>query len=453
MATIRLFQKLTGDKIPQELVQRVFFRYRPSKQMDLLMATPFDLKTSNWDTINQCWNKQQFTQGARSEETKNLNNNIKKFNDKIDNFKIKVSDFIDEIQNKDSATQKKEIKDFVTRTYFANRIKKEKTDTNKTPNNFNSLIDFYIEQRSIDDKTKTTKILALNTIKKYKTLQNLLKSYDKNLLSTEINDVWRNNFVSWLNKKEYSTNTQVKFIKDIKMICKFANKDNDINKQVLAWEINSNPANVAEFVTLTFAQLETLKTTLMPKERLKNARDWLLISCYSSVRISELMEMKSENIIKNEEDYYLEVAEKKTGNNKIIFLLPQIINILNQRGGQFPKPISHQRYNEYIKEVCKIAGFDEVIENGIIENGRKVIKSLPFHRFIKSHSGRATYVTLFKDKIPTEIIQIQTNHHSAKMVEHYDKKDEIEKMMFRAKSVAQAHRSLDNFKEVVLKIV
>lgn len=449
MATIRLFLK----SVPNKEIQKIFFRYRPSKQMDLLMATPFEVKTSDWDSNNQCWNKDQFIQGARSSETKTLNDQIKKFNDKIENFKIKVGNFIDEVQDKDCDIQKKEIKDFVIRNYFANRIKVEKTASNKIPNNFISLIDFYIEQRSIEDRTKGTRPLAQNTVKKYRTLQNLLKSYDKNLLATQINDVWRNNFVNWLNKKEYSTNTQVKFIKDIKMLCKFSNKDNAINKQVLAWEINSSPQNVSEFVTLTFTQLDTLKKAVMPKDSLSNARDWFIISCYSSVRVSELMELRAENIIEDGGDYYIQVAEKKTGNNKIIYLLPQVVDILNKRQGNFPRPISHQRYNEYIKDVCMFAGLDEEIENGIIENGRKVIKKLPFHRFVKSHSGRATYVTLFKDKIPSEIIQMQTNHHSAKMVEHYDKTDEVDKMMIKAKSVAQAHRSLDNYKSVILKVV
>ena len=39
------------------------------------------------------------------------------------------------------------------------------------------------------------------------------------------------------------------------------------------------------------------------------------------------------------------------------------------------------------------------------------------------------------------------------MVEHYDKTDERDKMIQRAKAVADAHRNLDEYQPVKLKVV
>ena len=146
------------------------------------------------------------------------------------------------------------------------------------------------------------------------------------------------------------------------MFCKFANKEHNVSKQVLAWKIDSEPENVAEFVTFTFDDLRKLKFAEMPTEAMDNVRDWLLISCFTSVRVSELFTFDSANI---EDEVYLKVYEKKNRNTKsgglkYIYLMPDVIEILNKRNGQFPKKISDQRYNEYVKKVCELAKIDHL---------------------------------------------------------------------------------------------
>ena len=189
----------------------------------------------------------------------------------------------------------------------------------------------------------------------------------------------------------------------------------------------------------------------MPTDYLDNARDWLLISCYTSVLVSELFTFDTENIIEDGKDKYIKVTEKKnantTGGKKMIYLMPQVLKIMAKRGGEFPRKISDQRYNEFIKKVCEIAGFNEPTEGGIMIEGRKIKSLYPFYKLVTSHSGRKTYVTLYSQYIPTEILQIQTNHHSKEMVEHYNKTDEDLLMLQRARLVAQAHN------EVKLEVV
>ncbi|MBK6836268.1 MAG: hypothetical protein IPG89_19210 [Bacteroidetes bacterium] len=40
-------------------------------------------------------------------------------------------------------------------------------------------------------------------------------------------------------------------------------------------------------------------------------------------------------------------------------LSKRVIAILEKRSGEFPRQISDQRYNEYIKEVCKLGWFNK----------------------------------------------------------------------------------------------
>lgn len=372
--------------------EKIYFRYRPNRDFDLSIATPYSIKPENWDSKNQCWNQSQIIKGAQKSETKLLNKEIERFNSLLSSFRYTVGKFIQDNSDKEASDLKELIKDFVTKNYFAHRIDNKPKKKYTVPEKMCDLIDYYIEFRSVADVTQGLKPLSENTIKKYITLKNVLYAFNKNLLVTEINDFFKNDFTKYLNKKNYSEQTQVKFIKDVKMLCKFANKEHNVSKQVLAWKINSNPENVAEYVTFTFEDLRKLRNAEMPTESLNDVRDWLLISCFTSVRVSELFTFESANI---EDEVFLKVYEKKNRNTKsgglkYIYLMPDVIEILNKRNGQFPKKISDQRYNEYVKKVCKIAKIDRMTKGGKIEvqNGvkRKIKTEAPFYEFVTSHS-------------------------------------------------------------------
>lgn len=144
---------------------------------------------------------------------------------------------------------------------------------------------------------------------------------------------------------------------------------------VKRWKIKSSTdiENKATGLYFTFEQLKTLyELDLSQNERLDNARDWLIISIFTAVRVSELMKMKREDISKdNKGRDVIKVIEDKNRNKKgdglkYLPLFDEVKDILIKRNGDFPCAISSQRYNDYIKEVCKVAGFNEMIESAVI---------------------------------------------------------------------------------------
>lgn len=433
----------------------IYFRYRPSKNFDLCLKTPYSISEMYWDKEAQQWSNIYYTERAKSSDKKLLNKEIEDFNQKLNDFKKRLSKEIEDNGNLKPIQLKSHIKRFIIENYFAHKLQNE--DKNRMPENFYSLIDYYIDYRSIEDKTKGTKPISENTIKKYKTLQNVVSGYNKKLLVTQINNLFRNKFVEYLNTCQYSDQTQVKFIKDIKMLCKFASTEYDISKQVLNWEINSNVENVSEYHAFTLEQLSKIKNATLP-EHLDNDRDWLLISCLLAVRVSELLSLDENNIISdtNTNRKFIKVFEKKKANTKsegikYLYLLPDVLDILEKRNGKFPRKISDQKYNENIKKVCHIAGLTEIKEGAKRElvNGkyRKIKSTGELWEFITSHCGRATYVTLFSEYLPEDLIRIQTNHESAKMVAHYNKTDLEVQQLQKLNALANAHD------EVKLKIV
>lgn len=91
--------------------------------------------------------------------------------------------------------------------------------------------------------------------------------------------------------------------------------------------------------------------------------------------------------------------------------------ILEKRDGNFPRKISDQRYNEYIKEVCKIAGLRKLIEGSKInpEIIRKEKGLFPKYELVTSHIGRRSFATNNYGKIPTSLLINVTGHSTETM--------------------------------------
>ncbi|TNJ41345.1 tyrosine-type recombinase/integrase [Tamlana fucoidanivorans] len=144
-------------------------------------------------------------------------------------------------------------------------------------------------------------------------------------------------------------------------------------------------------------------------ERLDNVRDLFIIGLRTGLRVSDFLRIESENILGN----VINITTLKTQQNLTIPIHPQFQTILDKRGGAFPKKISDQKFNKYIKEVCKEAEIDTpTYGSGQKENEKK--KSLgvfPKHQLIGSHCCRRSFASnLFAAGIETSVIMKATGH-------------------------------------------
>lgn len=162
----------------------------------------------------------------------------------------------------------------------------------------------------------------------------------------------------------------------------------------------------------------------MPFDYLDNARDWLIIGCYSAQRVSDLLKFEETKII---EDDFLEFTQKKGNQPIVIYMLPKVKQILNKRNGEFPRRISDQKFNKYIKEVCKIAGLNEKLTGGKMLNKRKLVGEYHKWELVTSHICRRSYVSNFRPILGDENVMAATGHKSPKMLDIYDQRKELEK--------------------------
>ena len=108
--------------------------------------------------------------------------------------------------------------------------------------------------------------------------------------------------------------------------------------------------------------------------------------------------------------------------------------ILEKNKGEFPRQISDQRYNEYIKKVCKEAGLTALVYGSKMDKKtkRKVTGMFPKHELCASHIGRRSYATNNFGRVPTSLLRYVTGHSSEGMLLSYLGKSDVDQAVLLA---------------------
>lgn len=302
----------------------------------------------------------------------------------------------------------------------------------KAPNKLIPFIDYYLSVKGND--------LTKNRIQKIKVIKAKLERFEnatKHKFSIiEVNDFFKKQYVDYCESEHYSINTISGDIAIIKTICRYAEQcDIETHKQLNSLKVKEEPT---EAVYLSFAELEQIQSLdLSDNKRLDNVRDWLIISCYTGQRISDFMRFDTSMIEKRKDKHLLTFVQQKTNKKVTIPFLDEAREIVNKNNGKFPRSISHQKYNDYLKELCKLAGIDEptqgTIKQPITENKNKsrndyrMVKGIyPKYELISSHVGRRSFATNFYGKVPTSVLIGITGHSTEKMFLKYIRKTETD---------------------------
>ncbi|AVF47867.1 hypothetical protein BAX96_12325 [Elizabethkingia anophelis] len=330
---------------------------------------------------------------------------------------------------------------------------KEKTKDVNYTDDVIEFIDIYISLKK--------ESVTVATLKKAKVVKELINRYVidrkkrkktfRGLKFKDLDNIFRADFESYCNKEQYKISTTFRNLKFLKMVCNVAESfDIDVHKHVSGWkfEVEKATKHMPKSIYLTFEELDKIEQTEMPHDYLENAKDWLLIACYTGQRVSDYLRFTSSMIIEDSDGQkYIEFTQQKTNAKMQIPLLKKVQEILNKRKGEFPRKISDVNLNLYIKDVCEIAGIDEMIYNGKVMTiekedktkiTRKVLGEYPKHELVTSHIGRKSFASNFYEKIPTAYLLNFTGHTTEKQLLAYINKTEVEK----AKSTARIFNNL-----------
>ena len=292
----------------------------------------------------------------------------------------------------------------------------------KTPTNLIDYIDFYLDYRKneITETNKSKCRVIKNKLIKYETF---LK---KKILIKNINDSFKNEFVNYQKERMYSQNTIQREFVNIKTFCKHARYLGlETHPQLDSLRIDRQKVEKIYLTLEDLTKIENISKNQLT-DSLDNAKDWLIISCYTGQRVSDFMRFTDEQIRIENDKSLLEFTQKKTGKNMTVPLHPKVLEILKKRKGKFPYKISDQKYNDFIKTVCKLAEINELTKGSKLvetETDSKVYrkKTGMYKKFdlVTSHIGRRSFATNFYGQIPTTFLINITNHSSEAMFLNY----------------------------------
>ncbi len=292
-----------------------------------------------------------------------------------------------------------------------NRVKSN--DTSLVANHYQYIID-----NARTRKIKGTQKIGLSEsrIKSYKNSKRILEEYQtvikKQIHFVHIDKSFVDGFTKWLfDVKKYSISHCNKQLADIKTVAldaqRFEIQINSYVKHIDGFAENSEDRFIA---TLSFDELEQIRNIELKREGLINARKWMLLGCEIGQRGGDLLNITKDNIRYNGGNMYLDLVQTKTGKAVTVpIIAPHIIDIVENN---MPYKVSDQKLNKHIKEVCKLANIDNLIDGKKwdAKTGRKKLGMYPKHELITNHSFRRSFATNYYKKMPTPILMGITGH-------------------------------------------
>jgi integrase len=398
MATIKYFIQTTKNPA------KIYIRLRDGRKIDAKAKTNFIINPSDWSEAKG--------------QPKNLKDaSYKKLNEDL----IKLSADLLMHYNKVNGTQE------INSDWLKDFINPKPIEAIPT-----KLVDY------VHHYTKHNKnAIGSSTYKRNMVYKNLILKFEMSeeteFLIKDVNANFKLRFEDFCTRQNYASNTIARTIKFIKTICRNARK-NRIETSYQLDDIKVKFDSVDKLY-LSKEELQLIENAKFEHDYLDNARDWLLISCETGQRVSDFMRFNKEQIRFEGNVPLIEFTQVKTDTIMSVPLSKKVRAILEKRNGEFPRKISDQRYNEYIKEVCKIAGLVEVIKGSKQDaiTKRKVNGNFPKFELVTSHIGRRSFATNNYGRIPTPLLMNATGHSTEGMFLQYIGKSPTDKAKQLAK--------------------
>jgi len=321
-----------------------------------------------------------------------------------------------------------------------------------------SYIAYFIEKAPSRKDKKTGRTLVYNNIQQYKATEKHLKALadiegKKDYQFNEINIDFYNRFVDYLQNSIQATDDKgkLRFNEDgTPILLKKCFTQNSVGKhikvlKVMFGELKATEADTSKFyvftedvdnVYLNETELKKLKDFDFKNiPHLDRVRDGFLCLAWTCSRISDMGKI---NNIKND---FITYRQQKTNTAVTIPLHPVVKEILKKYNNQMPEPITDQRFNEYIKDACKMAKIDSVESFTRTVGGKLVTVSKPKYELVSSHTGRRSFCTnMYLHGLDTLMIRSISGHKTEKSFLKYIKVSQKEHAEIMAKKWKEIYK-------------
>ena len=247
-------------------------------------------------------------------------------------------------------------------------------------------------------------------------------------------------YTAYLKEKNYSINSIGKCIKELKTILRAAESEGyEVNPKYKDKKFKGTRIEV-DSIYLTRDDLSKIMSADISKlsQGYDLARDIFMVGVWTAQRVSDYNNLSRENIKQHripkiidnklvyKEFQTVEIRQKKTGSKVSVPMSSELKSILERYDYQLPH-LEDQVLNRYMKDICKLAGLDDIVEVQTTKGGKAVKEFKQKWELVHSHTARRTGATLMylAGMDYYDIMRI-TGHTSPTMLKKYIKADSIE---------------------------
>ena len=264
------------------------------------------------------------------------------------------------------------------------------------------------------------------TVQKFNALENHIRAYKDNPRFEDFNDKGLTQFMQTLIDVENLSNvTAVKQLAHLKWFLKWAAE----NKYHSVLDYQTYKPRLAttqkKVIFLTIPEIKQLIAAPLPPSRkqcLEQVRDVFVFCCFTGLRYSDAYNLRKSDI----KDDCIEVTTIKTSDSLVIELNDVSRSILEKyKDISFPDNralpvISNQKMNDYLYDLCKIAGLDEEIRITTYKGNKRIDKVVPKYEVISTHAGRRSFIcNALAAGIPVNVVMKWTGHSKYEAMKPY----------------------------------
>lgn len=391
----------------------IYVRFWDSNRIDQKTTTGISTLFEDWSPV-----KQKIKIRANSENTDLLNDKLEK-----------LSRYIFDKYNLDYNN-----KVYISKTWLKETIKNHFGRVSENENHKIYFVDWvskFVE--TAPKRIHNGQPIKERTLKNYTSAYNKLIAFEKlqnkKYRFEEIDLNFHRDFVFFCSQTVgLNNNSTGSIIARIKTFCKNIEYDGfPINPKYKHKDF-SIPKEPTFDIYLTEIEIQSiLKHDFTENERLDNARDLFIIGLRTGLRISDFLRITEENKIGS----LINITTLKTNQNLTIPIHPDFNKILSKRNGEFPRKISNQHFNKYIKEICQEVKIGQKTFGSKMNKETKTKKQDYYEKWelVTSHVCRRSFTTLmYLDGVEISVIRSATGHSDDKTLLHYVKANKLERL-------------------------
>lgn len=286
---------------------------------------------------------------------------------------------------------------------------------------FLDFVDQYVADRIASGK------YAYFTTEKEQTFASKLRHFQQSIKNTitwkDINPNLFDRFEKWQIAQNLSNNYIGTNLKIFKRILRTPDAKKQLGKTSWLEEIRIKWSPV-DAIYLTVNELKSLQSVdLSDNVRVDKVRDLFLVAAWTGVSFVDIPQVSNDiEVIAGKK--LVHVRRTKSKIDAVIPLHATVQSIIDKYMGSLPSMPSLQKFNNYVKEACALAGISEVINTRRYSGSKIITTSKPKHELVSSHTARRSFATnAVLAGLPIDAIMKITGHKNVQTFMKYVRMD------------------------------